>query len=127
MPGGSKAAWPHVKDIFQAIAAKVEDGTPCCDWVGENGAGHYVKMVHNGIEYGDMQLICEAYQLMKDGLGMTAAEMQRGVRRVGIKRSWIRYLIEITAHILAFKDSDGQPLVDKILDAAGQKGRANGR
>src|SRR5882672_9444030 len=72
MPGGSPAAWPHVKDIFQKIAAKVEDGTPCCDWVGENGAGHYVKMVHNGIEYGDMQLICEAYQLMKDGLGMSA-------------------------------------------------------
>src|SRR5271169_5193794 len=76
MPGGSKDAWPHVKDIFQGIAAKVEDGTPCCDWVGENGAGHYVKMVHNGIEYGDMQLICEAYQFMKDGLAMTAEEMQ---------------------------------------------------
>ncbi|HEX3987814.1 MAG TPA: NAD(P)-binding domain-containing protein, partial [Verrucomicrobiae bacterium] len=77
MPGGSKEAWPHVKDIFQSIAAKVEDGTPCCDWVGENGAGHYVKMVHNGIEYGDMELICEAYQLMKDGLGMTAEEMAK--------------------------------------------------
>ncbi len=77
MPGGSPAAWPHVKDIFQKIAAKVEDGTPCCDWVGENGAGHYVKMVHNGIEYGDMQLIGEAYQLMKDGLGMTADEMHK--------------------------------------------------
>ena len=75
MPGGSPAAWPHVKDIFQSIAAKVEDGTPCCDWVGEDGAGHYVKMVHNGIEYGDMQLICEAYNLMKTGLGMTADEM----------------------------------------------------
>ena len=71
MPGGNPAAWPHVKEIFQAIAAKVDDGTPCCDWVGENGAGHYVKMVHNGIEYGDMQLICEAYQLLKDGLGLT--------------------------------------------------------
>src|SRR3954468_1963060 len=75
MPGGSPAAWPHVKNIFQGIAAKVADGSPCCDWVGEGGAGHYVKMVHNGIEYGDMQLICEAYQLMKDGLGMTPDEM----------------------------------------------------
>jgi 3-hydroxyisobutyrate dehydrogenase-like beta-hydroxyacid dehydrogenase len=88
MPGGSKEAWPHVKDIFQGIAAKVEDGTPCCDWVGENGAGHYVKMVHNGIEYGDMQLICEAYQLMKDGLGMTAAEMQQ-VLPIGTRPNWI--------------------------------------
>ena len=75
MPGGSPAAWPHVKDVFQAICAKVEDGSPCCEWVGENGAGHFVKMVHNGIEYGDMQLICEAYQLMRDGLGMTPGEM----------------------------------------------------
>jgi 6-phosphogluconate dehydrogenase len=121
MPGGSPAAWPHVKDIFQAIAAKVADGSPCCDWVGEGGAGHFVKMVHNGIEYGDMQLICEAYQLMKDGLGMTADHM----RRVFI--DWNEgdldsFLIEITANILGYRDADGQPLVDKILDTAGQKG-----
>ena len=82
MPGGNPAAWPHVKEIFQGIAAKVDDGTPCCDWVGENGAGHYVKMVHNGIEYGDMQLICEAYQLLKDGLGLNADRTARGVRRL---------------------------------------------
>ena len=87
MPGGSKEAWPHVKDIFQAIAAKVEDGTPCCDWVGENGAGHYVKMVHNGIEYGDMQLICEAYQLLKDGLGMTRGRNAAGLRRLEQNRA----------------------------------------
>ncbi len=121
MPGGSPAAWPHVKDIFQAISAKVEDGTPCCDWVGENGAGHYVKMVHNGIEYGDMQLICEAYNLMRTGLGMTADEMHK------VFAEWQEgelnsYLIEITRDILAFKDTDGQPMVDKILDTAGQKG-----
>ncbi len=121
MPGGSPAAWPHVKDIFQKIAAKVEDGTPCCDWVGENGAGHYVKMVHNGIEYGDMQLICEAYNLMKTGLGMSPDEMHK------VFADWKQgeldsYLIEITRDILAFKDTDGQPLVDKILDTAGQKG-----
>jgi len=121
MPGGSPAAWPHVKDIFQKIAARVEDGTPCCDWVGENGAGHYVKMVHNGIEYGDMQLICEAYQLMKDGLGMTADEMSV-VFAEWNKGELDSFLIEITANILKFKDSDGQPLVDKILDTAGQKG-----
>jgi 6-phosphogluconate dehydrogenase len=121
MPGGNKEAWPHVKDIFQGIAAKVEDGTPCCDWVGDFGAGHYVKMVHNGIEYGDMQLICEAYQLMKDGLGMTAAEMQE-VFTAWNKTELDSFLIEITSHILAFKDTDGQPLVDKILDTAGQKG-----
>jgi 6-phosphogluconate dehydrogenase len=121
MPGGSKAAWPHVKDIFQAIAAKVDDNVPCCDWVGENGAGHYVKMVHNGIEYGDMQLISEAYQLMKEGLGMTAAEMQP-VFTAWNKTELDSYLIEITANILGFKDADGQPLVDKIMDAAGQKG-----
>jgi 6-phosphogluconate dehydrogenase len=121
MPGGSPAAWPHVKDIFQKIAAKVEDGTPCCDWVGENGAGHYVKMVHNGIEYGDMQLICEAYQLMKDGLGMTPDEMHH-VFAEWNKGDLDSYLIEITRDILAFKDTDGQPLVDKILDKAGQKG-----
>jgi len=121
MPGGSPAAWPHVKDIFQKIAAKVEDGTPCCDWVGENGAGHYVKMVHNGIEYGDMQVICEAYQLMKDGLGMTADEMH-AVFAEWNKGDLDSFLIEITANILAYKDTDGQPLADKILDTAGQKG-----
>jgi 6-phosphogluconate dehydrogenase len=121
MPGGSPAAWPHVKDIFQKIAAKVEDGTPCCDWVGENGAGHYVKMVHNGIEYGDIEVIGEAYNLMKDGLGMTADEMQ-SVFAEWNKGELDSYLIEITSHILAFKDTDGQPLVDKILDVAGQKG-----
>ncbi|HZT22260.1 MAG TPA: decarboxylating NADP(+)-dependent phosphogluconate dehydrogenase [Verrucomicrobiae bacterium] len=121
MPGGSPAAWPHVKPIFQAIAAKVADGSPCCDWVGEGGAGHYVKMVHNGIEYGDMQLICEAYHLMKTGLGLSADQMHE------VFKEWNTgeldsYLIEITRDILAFKDSDGQPLVDKILDTAGQKG-----
>src|SRR6266481_8010022 len=121
MPGGSPAAWPHVKEIFQGIAAKVDDGAPCCDWVGENGAGHYVKMVHNGIEYGDMQLICEAYQLMRDGLGMTPDEMS------AVLAEWNQgeldsYLIEITRDILAKKDEDGQPIVDKILDTAGQKG-----
>ena len=121
MPGGSPAAWPHVKPIFQAICAKVSDGSPCCDWVGEKGAGHFVKMVHNGIEYGDMQLICEAYQLMRDLLGMSADEMHQ------IFKEWNQgelesYLIEITRDILAYKDSDGQPIVDKILDTAGQKG-----
>jgi 6-phosphogluconate dehydrogenase len=121
MPGGNKAAWPHVKEIFQAIAAKVEDGTPCCDWVGEDGAGHYVKMVHNGIEYGDMQLIGEAYQLLSDGLGLGADEL------AGIFAEWNKgeldsFLIEITAEIFAKKDDDGKPMVDKILDAAGQKG-----
>ncbi|MDB6038803.1 MAG: gnd [Verrucomicrobiales bacterium] len=121
MPGGSPAAWPHVKDIFQSVAAKVEDGTPCCDWVGENGAGHYVKMVHNGIEYGDMQLICEAYNLMSRGLGMTADEMHQ-VFAEWNKGDLDSFLIEITRDILAFKDTDGQPLVDKILDTAGQKG-----
>src|SRR4051794_1353623 len=121
MPGGSPGAWPHVKDIFQKIAAKVEDGTPCCDWVGENGAGHYVKMVHNGIEYGDMQLICEAYNLMKTGLGMSAEQMH-DVFAEWNKSELDSYLIQITRDILAFKDTDGQPLVDKILDTAGQKG-----
>jgi 6-phosphogluconate dehydrogenase len=121
MPGGSPAAWPHVKEIFQSVSAKVEGGAACCDWVGEDGAGHYVKMVHNGIEYGDMQLICEAYQLMKDGLGMTADEMHQ------VFAEWNQgeldsYLIEITRDILAVKDEDGSPLVDKILDTAGQKG-----
>jgi 6-phosphogluconate dehydrogenase len=121
MPGGSKAAWPVIKPIFQAIAAKVDDGTPCCDWVGENGAGHFVKMVHNGIEYGDMQLITEAYQIMRDLLKMSADEMHV-VFREWNKGDLDSYLIEITRDILAFKDSDGKPLVDKILDTAGQKG-----
>ena len=121
MPGGNPAAWPHVKAIFQAIAAKVEDGSPCCDWVGENGAGHYVKMVHNGIEYGDMQLICEAYHLMKDALGLTADELHQ------VFADWNQgeldsYLIDITSQIFAKKDEDGLPVVDKILDTAGQKG-----
>ena len=121
MPGGSNEAWPHVKSIFQSISAKVEDGSPCCDWVGEDGAGHFVKMVHNGIEYGDMQLICEAYHLMKDLLGMSADEMHE------VFKEWNEgeldsYLIEITRDILAFKDEDGEPIVEKILDTAGQKG-----
>src|ERR1035437_438538 len=121
MPGGNPAAWPHVKDIFQAIAAKVEDGTPCCDWVGEDGAGHYVKMVHNGIEYGDIQLIGEAYQLLKDGLGLSADEFAE-VFTEWNKGELDSYLIEITATIFAKKDEDGKPMVDKILDTAGQKG-----
>jgi 6-phosphogluconate dehydrogenase len=120
MPGGSPAAWPFVKDIFQGISAKVDDGSPCCDWVGENGAGHFVKMVHNGIEYGDMQLICEAYQIMKDVLGMSAEEMHH------VFAEWNQgelnsYLVEITRDILGFKEN-GEALVDKILDTAGQKG-----
>ena len=121
MPGGSPAAWPLVKDIFQATAAKTDDGDPCCDWVGENGAGHYVKMVHNGIEYGDMQLICEAYQLMKMLLGYNADEMHQ-VFTDWMKGELDSYLIEITRDILAFKDEDGSPLVESILDTAGQKG-----
>ena len=121
MPGGSPEAWPHVKEIFQSIAAKVEDGTPCCDWVGEEGAGHYVKMVHNGIEYGDMQLICEAYDLLHRGLGLNADELH-GVFADWNKGELDSYLIEISSHIFASKDEDGQPLVDKILDTAGQKG-----
>ncbi|MBR5668337.1 MAG: decarboxylating NADP(+)-dependent phosphogluconate dehydrogenase, partial [Spirochaetales bacterium] len=121
MPGGSEAAWPLIKPIFQAICAKVEDGSPCCDWVGSDGAGHFVKMVHNGIEYGDMQLICEAYQLMKDLLGMSADEMHEVFTQWN-KTELDSYLIQITSEILAKKDEDGQPLVDKILDTAGQKG-----
>ncbi len=121
MPGGSPGAWQIVKPIFQAIAAKVENGTPCCDWVGENGAGHFVKMVHNGIEYGDMQLISESYLIMKSLLGMNADEMQE-VFKEWNKGELDSYLIEITADILAHKDEDGKPLVDKILDTAGQKG-----
>jgi len=121
MPGGTPAAWPLVKPIFQAIAAKTDDGTPCCDWVGENGAGHFVKMVHNGIEYGDMQLICEAYDMLRRLVGMSASEMH------DVFAEWNHgeldsYLIEITRDILGYKDTDGQPLVDKILDTAGQKG-----
>ncbi|WP_415880404.1 decarboxylating NADP(+)-dependent phosphogluconate dehydrogenase [Methylomonas sp. TEB] len=120
MPGGNKAAWPAVKAIFQAISAHV-DGDPCCEWVGDNGAGHYVKMVHNGIEYGDMQLICEAYQLLAEGLNLSTDEMQ------AIFAEWNQgelssYLIEITANILAYKEDNGQPLLNSILDTAGQKG-----
>jgi len=121
MPGGNPAAWPHVKDIFQAIAAKVEDGSPCCDWVGEDGAGHYVKMVHNGIEYGDMQLICEAYQVLEQGLGLSSDELG-SVFAEWNKGELDSFLIEITAEIFTRKDEDGKPLVDKILDTAGQKG-----
>ena len=121
MPGGSSAAWEYVKPIFQGICAKVEDGSPCCDWVGENGAGHFVKMVHNGIEYGDMQLICEAYQLMRDGLGLTYEEMHE-VFADWNKTELESYLIEITADILGFKDENGEITVEKILDRAGQKG-----
>ncbi len=120
MPGGSPAAWPYVKPIFQAIAAKV-DGAPCCEWVGEGGAGHYVKMTHNGIEYGDMELICEAYNLMKTGLGLTPDQMHEVLAEWN-KGELNSYLIEISRDILAFKDTDGQPLVEKILDTAGQKG-----
>jgi 6-phosphogluconate dehydrogenase len=121
MPGGNPAAWPHVKAIFQSIAAKVADGTPCCDWVGEDGAGHYVKMVHNGIEYGDMQLICEAYDLLQRGLGLTPDELHE-VFAEWNKGELDSYLIEISSQIFAKKDDDGKPLVDKILDTAGQKG-----
>ena len=122
MPGGNREAWPHVKNIFQSIAAKVDDGAPCCDWVGADGAGHYVKMVHNGIEYGDMQMIAEAYALMKHALGMEAGQMGE------VFAEWNTgeldsYLIEITAEILAKVDEEtGRPMVDVILDAAGQKG-----
>ena len=121
MPGGSPAAWPFVKPIFQSICAKVENGAPCCDWVGENGAGHFVKMVHNGIEYGDMQLICEAYQLMRDGLGMSAEEMH-DVFSAWNETELNSYLIEITRDILGYKDENGETTVDYILDTAGQKG-----
>jgi 6-phosphogluconate dehydrogenase len=131
MPGGNPEAWPHVKDIFQAIAAKVDEngqatissgkGTPCCDWVGDAGAGHYVKMVHNGIEYGDMQLICEAYDLLKQALNLTPDELS-GVFTEWNKGELDSYLIEISSQIFAKKDDDGTPIVDKILDTAGQKG-----
>jgi 6-phosphogluconate dehydrogenase len=120
MPGGNKEAWPAVKPIFQAISAEV-DGQPCCDWVGDNGAGHYVKMVHNGIEYGDMQLIGEAYHLMSEGLSLNEPEM-RSIFTFWNQGPLNSYLIEITAAILAYKDIDGQPLLNNILDAAGQKG-----
>lgn len=120
MPGGNEEAWPHIKDIFQAVAAK-SDGEPCCDWVGDDGAGHYVKMVHNGIEYGDMQLICEAYDIMKRGLGMSSKEMSE-VFATWNKGVLDSFLIEITRDVLAFDDDDGTALVEKILDSAGQKG-----
>jgi 6-phosphogluconate dehydrogenase len=121
MPGGSPKAWPLVKDIFRAISAKTPDGTPCCEWVGDNGAGHYVKMAHNAIEYGDMQIICEAYQLMKVGLGLDPDEMHT-IFSAWNKTELDSYLVEITRDILGFKDDDGLPLVEKILDTAGQKG-----
>lgn len=121
MPGGNPDAWPHVKEILQAIAAKADTGEPCCDWVGDEGAGHYVKMVHNGIEYGDMQIICEAYQLLHQGFGLTAEELHDVFAKwnEGVLSS---YLIEIASHVFSHVDEDGQPLVDKILDVAGQKG-----
>ena len=121
MPGGSPAAWESVKPIFQSVCAKVESGEPCCDWVGANGAGHFVKMVHNGIEYGDMQLICEAYHLMSAGLRMTPDEIHQ-VFAEWNKGELDSYLIEITRDIFAYKDTDGSALVDNILDVAGQKG-----
>jgi len=121
MPGGAPEAWPHIKAIFQSIAAKVDNGVPCCDWVGEAGAGHFVKMVHNGIEYGDMQLICEAYELMSAGLGLSNEEMAATFTEWN-KGELDSYLIEITSNILKFKEPNGDYLVDKILDAAGQKG-----
>ncbi len=121
MPGGSPQAWPLVKPVLQAIAAKADDGSPCCEWIGKGGAGHFVKMIHNGIEYGDMQLICEAYQIMKDYLGMDADAISK-VFKEWNKGELDSYLIEITGDILAFKDKDGSPLVEKILDTAGQKG-----
>ncbi|NLC40429.1 MAG: decarboxylating NADP(+)-dependent phosphogluconate dehydrogenase, partial [Clostridiaceae bacterium] len=121
MPGGSPEAWTHVKDIFQSISAKVEDGSPCCHWVGADGAGHFVKMVHNGIEYGDMQLICEAYDLMKTMLGMSNDEMHQAFSAWN-KGDLDSYLIEITRDILGYKDEDGTAVVDVILDTAGQKG-----
>lgn len=121
MPGGNPEAWPYVQPLLQAIAAVAHDGAPCCDWMGEGGAGHYVKMVHNGIEYGDMQLISEAYHLLKDGLGLSHTAMR------DVFDSWNTgdlesYLIEITGRILGVQDADGTPLVERILDTAGQKG-----
>ncbi len=121
MPGGSPAAWPAVKPIFQKISAQTDAGEPCCDWVGENGAGHFVKMVHNGIEYGDMQMICESYQMMKVGLGLSNEEMHE------VFKDWNEgeldsYLIEITRDILGYKTEEGEAVIDQILDTAGQKG-----
>ncbi len=121
MPGGSPEAWPHVKEIFQAIAAKVDGGVPCCDWVGENGAGHYVKMTHNGIEYGDMQLIGEAYDLMKNVVGMNNDEMHQVFTRWN-EGKLDSYLIEITRDILGYTEENGDYTIDNILDTAGQKG-----
>ncbi|MFY7843318.1 MAG: decarboxylating NADP(+)-dependent phosphogluconate dehydrogenase [Rhabdochlamydiaceae bacterium] len=121
MPGGDKEAWPLLKPIFQAIAAKADDGSPCCDWVGEGGAGHYVKMVHNGIEYGDMQIICEAYHLLSQGLKLNPLEL-KDVFLKWNKGELSSYLIEISSTIFGHQDEDGQPLIDKILDVAGQKG-----
>lgn len=121
MPGGSSAAWAIVKPIFQAICARVEDGSPCCDWVGPDGSGHFVKMVHNGIEYGDIQLICEAYHMMRDMLNMSADEIHE-VFKAWNTTELDSFLIEISRDIFAFKDEDGKPLIDKILDTAGQKG-----
>ena len=121
MPGGSPAAWPSVKPIFQAICAKTDKGEPCCEWVGENGAGHFVKMVHNGIEYGDMQMICETYQLMKEGLVLSNTEMHKVLAEWN-KSELDSYLIEITRDILAYKDEQGKEVIDLILDTAGQKG-----
>lgn len=120
MPGGNPDAWPHIKDIFQAIAAKA-DGSPCCDWVGKDGAGHFVKMVHNGIEYGDMQVICEAYHILKDVLGLTHDEMADVFEDWNMREA-DSFLMEITRDILRVKDSDGEALVTKIKDSAGQKG-----
>ncbi len=121
MPGGSPAAWQHLKPIFQRIAAHTDTGESCCEWVGENGAGHFVKMVHNGIEYGDMQMICETYQMMKYGLGMSNQQMHE------VFKEWNEgeldsYLVEITRDILAYKDEDGNYVLDLIMDTAGQKG-----
>ena len=121
MPGGNKEAWKLLKPIFTAISAKVEGDIPCCEWIGENGAGHFVKMVHNGIEYGDMQLICEAYQMMRDGMGMSSAQMHK------VFEAWNHseldsYLMEITADIMGHQDENGETTVEKILDVAGQKG-----
>ncbi|XP_078094806.1 6-phosphogluconate dehydrogenase, decarboxylating [Mustelus asterias] len=121
MPGGHKEAWPHIKGIFQSIAAKVGTGEACCEWVGDDGAGHFVKMVHNGIEYGDMQLICEAYHLMKDILHMDHDEMAKAFQEWN-KTELDSFLIEITANILKFRASDGSPLLPQIKDSAGQKG-----
>ncbi|MEJ6123523.1 decarboxylating NADP(+)-dependent phosphogluconate dehydrogenase [Vibrio sp. 2-Bac 85] len=121
MPGGDIKAWPHIKPIFQGISAKTDQGEPCCDWVGNAGSGHFVKMIHNGIEYGDMQLISEAYHFMKEALLMSHEEMEATFREWN-ETELNSYLVEITIQILAFKDTDGEPLVEKIMDTAGQKG-----